>query len=296
MNEKLGIVIVTFNPDEKDSIKEKIEQYKRASSLTVIIDNASDKPIDYFADDKVVLIQNIENYGHAKALNIGCSYLYEKGFSHVLLLGQDSRIDNESIERLFDVAKNSEYAMVGPQINASLKDKGEYLIRTKHWFNKEIVNEDEIKEVYINITSGSTLSLSAWKAVGGFWDDLFIEKVDDEFALRLRKFGYKIAVVGNAYLTEPYGNSKIVKKFGMVWHPTFHKAWRLFLLYRNKIYVSREYMKSEFPFVVFQNLSLLKRAITIVAVEDNKQEKIKSIIKGGVYGLTHRIQRGDYCS
>ena len=289
---KSGIVIVTYNPKNDDDINNKISHYKQVCDLVVVVDNNSTNGFTINDDDKVSVIRNAINVGHAKALNLGCMLLLSKGFSHALLLGQDSIITNENIAKLFLYAKSNSCGIVGPQITNQEKTLvPTYLFRTKHWFKKGTIGEDEAKEVYINITSGSVVDLLAWQKVGGFWDNLFIEKVDDEFALRLRKYKYKVCVVGSIFLSEPYGESKIVKKMGITFHPTFHNSKRLYLLYRNKMYLKKRYFFRDFPYVVFQDLSLFKRFLTVLFVENKKFSKIWNMFKGTICGLFTHCKR-----
>ena len=131
-NKEFGIVIVAYNPQAKDDLKVKISKYTEVCSKIVLVDNKSEVIPDIPNNDCVTLISNSSNYGHAKALNIGCAYLKQEGYTHALLLGQDSIIENESIMRLWNCIRNSQYAMVGPQITSSDKtEKPTFLIRTK---------------------------------------------------------------------------------------------------------------------------------------------------------------------
>lgn len=114
-NLKLGVVIVTYNPDENVSLK--ILKMAKFLDKIVIVDNGSKKEaviIDEFSD-VIVRIRNSTNFGLAKALNIGCEYLYEQGYNYALLLDQDSEIDKTSVEYLKETVVREKCGLVGPQ-------------------------------------------------------------------------------------------------------------------------------------------------------------------------------------
>lgn len=159
-----------------------------------------------------------------------------------------------------------------------------YLIRTKFAFKKINIGE-EIAEVLFNITSGSMIDLKVWKTIGEFWNELFIEGIDDEYCLRLNTNGYRVMIDGRAKLYQQYGEQKHIKKYGVNWYPTFHSPLRLEYMYRNKILIMKRYMFKQKRYVVFQILSLLKRLLTILVAEDKRKIKIKGILQGCAEGF-----------
>ena len=50
------------------------------------------------------------------------------------------------------------------------------------------------------MTSGSFLNLKVYKEAGPFVDKLFIDYVDFEYCLRLKKKGFKIYKLNNTYM------------------------------------------------------------------------------------------------
>lgn len=287
MEQNLGIVIVTYNPNQNDSIYSKLELLSKYIEYIIVVDNASkDAPVIPNSHN-ISLIINEENYGHAKALNIGCEVLHSKGAEYALLIDQDSDFNIENIHQLLLKMIEFHPAMIGPQIY--IKSLGDtqipkYLKRKKVGFRKApIINE--VEEVYINITSGSLINLDIWDSVGRFNESLFIEGVDDEYALRLRQNGHKVLVARDIKLYQQYGKMKPQKKFGITFRPTNHSPLRLVYLYRNKIQIMKQYFFKEPGYVLFQILSLINRFIVIMICEENKILKIKAIFKGCIQGI-----------
>lgn len=288
--QELGVVIVLFNPRVEDDITTKILALTNLVENVVVVDNSNVYFHEFPNLNGLKIIRNNENLGHATAQNIGCEYLYTIGIPFGIILDQDSRIKYEDLIELLNLMKKYNPGMIGPQIfvnNLNEKQVPNYLIKKRFGF-KKIPVIDEVLEVYINITSGSLINLNIWNEIGRFWDDLFIEGVDDEFALRMRRNGYKVLVSKNVRLDQQYGNMKHVKKFGISFRPTNHSPIRLTYLYRNKMLIAWKYFFKEWQYNLFQVLSLVKRFITIMICEENKWIKFKSIIKGILLGFMNK--------
>ena len=64
----------------------------------------------------------------------------------------------------------------------------------------------ELFEADSSITSGSVLRLTAWQLVGGLKSKFFMDQIDHEFCIRLRREGYKVIVNPQAYMSHSIGN------------------------------------------------------------------------------------------
>lgn len=283
---KIGMVVVSYNPE--NSFNDKITQLSEFLDLVVVVDNNSTNKeiLNDLTKENIIILHNDENYGLAKALNQGCDILVSNKCSHGLLLDQDSNIDDVSINYLFEKISTNSYGLVGPQIILRVGNnyiETNYLIKTKLFFKKVIANNDI--EVLINITSGSVIDLKIWEEIGRFWEGLFIEGIDDEYCLRLNKFGFKVIIDPRAKLYQVYGEQKHIRKLGVNWYPTNHSPLRIEYLYRNKVIIMKKYFFDQKQYVIFQILSLFKRMITILVAEDQRILKIKKILGGISKGL-----------
>ena len=75
---KIGFIIINFN-DHKTTKKliNNIKNYKIIDEIVVVDNKSTDKSVlELQKIDNITLIANEENYGFAKAINIGCKYCY----------------------------------------------------------------------------------------------------------------------------------------------------------------------------------------------------------------------------
>ena len=194
-------------------------------------------------------------------------------YSWMLSLDQDSCCEKDYIEKMIPyLTVEDNLGIVAPTII----DR-----------NIGIIGHDPHSKdyIYVNtcITSGAISNLLAWKAVGGYDESMFIDSVDFEYCYRLRKLGYKVIQVKNAQLSHEVGDS--TKKRFLFWSFIVgrHSAFRKYYMARNNIYYPLKH-KLYIHFIRgnFLNLKLL---FTVLMYEDNKKDKVKSILKGWVDGL-----------
>jgi len=69
----------------------------------------------------------------------------------------------------------------------------------KLYFEKDVVQ-----------MSGSLLSLMAFKEIGPFREEFFIDSIDADYCLRLRKKGYKIIVACQAQMKHSVGERAVM--------------------------------------------------------------------------------------
>lgn len=217
--------------------------------LTVIVLYFPEKEVGGFQGDTLVVDNTQNNIGVAAALNKGLKKAIEENYDWLLTMDQDSTFEGESLEALKNEAflSNEKVAWVAP------------LQRTQKGIQ---INK------YVAMTSGSMLRVSACKQVGFFEEKLFIDSVDNEYCLRLRKFGFKITHSNNAILNHSLGTLKN----GVI----SHSAARRYYITRNMLYVMFKYP----VFFFFGSKELIKSFMLILFVEDDKHNKLKSYVIG----------------
>lgn len=300
MINEIGAVIVTYHPDEKFSLR--VASLTKQIDRIIIVDNGSTEQeiqslmtLMEIHSTKLNFIWNHNNFGIAKALNQGCEQLLSEGYRFALLLDQDSIVEESMVSLLYQTAINyPNVAIVGPRILMNPSDHSDGTIESKFFtwkkfifFKRSYVKVNQVQSVELNITSGSVIDLSTWKKLGGFWEGLFIQGVDDEYCLRVRANGYQILINGDAKLMQSYGDMKAVRRFGLGFMPTNHSAIRHYYVARNRIKIIRKH-KYAFFYVSYQLLSLSKTILTIVLSEDNVREKLLSMIKGTWHGAVNK--------
>jgi rhamnosyltransferase len=142
-------------------------------------------------------------------------------------MDQDSRFVPGALERLAAFARGQ-------------KDAG--IVSPWHRLeSKEPVPDKPWEEIRTAMTSGNILNLDAFRAVGPFLDKLFIDYVDYEYCLRLRRAGFRNYRVNGAILEHSLG--ALTRQRFLAWtaRPTHHSAERRYYTTRNRLFVMREY-------------------------------------------------------
>jgi len=212
-----------------------------------------------------------DNYGMAKALNYICKKAIKDGYRYILTLDQDSVIFSSSISLMIESIKKANHKKVGiyaPEVKY-IKDNKE-IIRYNNKF------DGGMYEAFWAITSGSILSLDVFEEVGEFDENLFIDRVDYDYCLTLRKKGYKILKVRGVTLYQFLGETN--KNLVCV---SQHSPIRHYYIFRNRLYILDKHREtyrgiSKFLLLFFASI---RHTILIVIFENHKLEKIKMVIK-----------------
>jgi len=185
-----------------------------------------------------------ENKGIAEAQNIGIRESITGGCSHVLLLDQDSSLPPGMVKKLLDaegklLRAGVRVAAIGPQYIDENTGTPSFAVHysavTVHKIDLDPLSSIPV-ETDVLIASGSIIRTAALQSVGMMRDDLFIDFVDTEWALRARGKGYKCYCVPNAIMRHWIGEANM-KVFGksVYFHSDVRKYYRL----RNAVYLLR---------------------------------------------------------
>ncbi len=271
MNErkKISAVITLFNPDEK--IKTRLESIIPFTERIYLVDNSesvNDGLVNYFQNlQKVEYIFNGENLGIASALNTGIKKALSDGFDYLLTLDQDSEFEVNSLGKLI--------SSIQPD------DKiGIYSPFHKNKFFTNPPSNKEYEDILDVMTSGNILNLKVVDNIGFFREDYFIDYVDIEYCLRLRKNDYKILRINSSFLNHNEANLMRKSFLGKYVYPPNHKPFRWYYKIRNYFYLKDEYL-SHFPeYFEKEKRNIRNNIFKIILFEKEKFLKIKFILRG----------------
>ena len=128
------------------------------------------------------------------------------------------------------------------------------------------------------------LRLSAWREVGGFWDDLFIDMVDIDMCWQLKEKGYKILQVQSKALLHEIGHGKRVKLFGKDEVVYNHAPFRSYYMARNFVLVGTKHHRL-YPCIRW----CMRRFLLLNLYEDHRLSKDRQFLKGLIDGLSMSI-------
>lgn len=212
-------VIVVDNGSEDESI-EKIKEYSQGNlkiESKFSTYNPESKPIDlieYSKEDfslnensqKLILIENDDNYGFAGGNNIGMQFVLDKlETEYILLLNNDTVVDKDFLTHLVNAAsKDPEIGFVGPTVlyydykgstNTINFAGGKYNPWTGHVSHLELKKEytSNLKSKYVDYLEASCVLIKTEmiKKIGMLNTHYFLYWEDNEWCMRGVKEGYK---------------------------------------------------------------------------------------------------------
>jgi rhamnosyltransferase len=260
---KIAGVVVWYNPTEED--KKNIYSYLPSLDKLYIFDN-SNKKNDFKKNKKIKYIFNGENAGIAHALNFGAKSAIEDGYKWLLTMDQDTIFECDKIEIMKNELKKAsqDIAIICPWLETKLKVK-----KPEHAIDYPL-------DV---MTSANFVNLDIYRKIGGFIDDFFIDGVDMEYCLRIKKNNYKIKRINTISIKHNLGNITyrrfLWKSILCLNHPYARYYYRM----RNYHYIYDMYSKYEKEYCE----SILKFRATIFGIiffERDKIKKIRALING----------------
>lgn len=270
----LSAVVVWYNPTNKE--KENINSYIKYVDKLYIVDN-SEKENAFENNKKIHYVFNGENLGIAKALNIGADLALKEKYDWLLTMDQDTSFKNDDVKKIFEYIKNNDMKNIG--IVSPWHDTKLHIQKPK----------EEIDYPIDVMTSGNFLNLKILKKIGGFKDEYFIDGVDIEYCLRLKKYNYKVMRLNKFSIKHNLGNISYKHFFKKELLCLNHNYLRVYYRVRNYNYIKQEYhdIAPEFCDILVKIKALIW---CIIFYEKDKIRKLKSIyyakkdFKNNIYG------------
>lgn len=262
---KIYSIVVLYNPEASSLLN--INKIIELSEKTfVIVNSCSIEILEEIKKLNGHVIDNFENLGLSKALNIGIKKCMEEGAcTHITLYDQDSMPAPDSLEVLLQTLLESpdKIAAIGPSID-DIKNKSNI---------HNVVNS--VNEVDVIISSGSLIPIAAIRDVGLMDETLFIDYIDYEWCLRAKSKGYKILQNSNAILYHNMGDS-FVNFLGFS-KPLHTNKLRHYYIIRNQlILLNRDYISLQWKCI--HTFKLFYRIPSYIFLSDDKPQTFKFIV------------------
>jgi rhamnosyltransferase len=285
-------VVVTYFPES--SCATNLRALAPQVDELVVVDNGSSaeslQAIECATGELgATLLRLGSNFGIAKALNVGLTYARERGHRWLATFDQDSQATPGMIARMFaalnDYPEAGQVAIVAPcPVDRNLGVAIGY---------PTAECEDADWRVLPCVgTSGNLVSIPVACAVGGFDDSLFIDYVDFEFCMRLRRRGYRILEARRAVLIHSLGDLQYRRFIFSRVPVTHHPALRRYYMTRNRLVLWRLYWNRETAWVTRDIRRFLAETLYIVLFEKQVAAKIRMLTRGLGDGLKN--VRGAY--
>lgn len=281
--ESIAAVIVTYHP--KIELEDSINAISCCVQSIYVVDNGSTTGLEILARlekrEKVKVARLGYNLGIATALNHGVKVALESGANWILTLDQDTFLPSSSVQKMLDA-----YA-VHPR-----KDKIGIIAPTH--FDKESGYQNRylrgLKGPHttrqIVMSSGNLIKRSTFEKVPYYDDDLFIDYVDHDFCLKVKRVGLETIIAKEAQMAHSEGNIKRhiygpISFFSHNYNPErqYYRARNRIILYRRH-FGSWIWQDQEFA---------IKNLLKVLLVEQDAWKKVKAIWQGTIDGFLGRM-------
>ncbi len=183
--------------------------------------------------ESITLIGDGANVGLGAALNAAMEAAAARGFTHVLLLDQDSTPETNLPAALLERIKaiGIPVGAIAPRLIPPPAEGYKPI-----WYSFRAGGAPGALAVDFLPTSGSLVALNAWRVIGPFRADFFIDGIDVEWSFRAWAAGYSIILADDLSMRHCWGlPSENARRFQVLRQSQLRNAYYL----RNSTYALR---------------------------------------------------------
>ncbi|NYD40505.1 glycosyltransferase [Nocardioides panaciterrulae] len=272
-HELLGVEIVvpTYCPDAYA-----IENIARMGRMapTVVVDDGSPPGGSAYLSEiaalpGVHLLSLPINSGIAAALNLGVVDCIRRGAEFVMTFDQDSSPSDKYVVEIMRALRRTNLnnlGCIGPGVVSGRKVRGIFL-------GSDLVTTTQI------IQSGMVIPKSTVQRIGLFDEDLFIDAVDTDYCLRMRRAGLQVLADPELSLEHRLGagdGSRQIRIGPFRPTATFHSAARRYYINRNLVHTLRRYGLREPRWAALIVRRVMIRNLLACLLEDHRRGKVRA--------------------
>jgi len=272
-------VVTAYHPD--DRLAAVLEAALVTCADVLVVDNTptgQDSLTDTFTDERVRVLRSGRNGGLAGALNDAVRAL-PAASDAVLLLDQDSTLPEGLIAALAAHLADPTIGAIGPTPVDAADGRG---------YERFAPSGDGLADRDAVITSGMLVRRSALTAVGGFRDEFFVDWVDNDFCLRLRRKGIRIVQDLRTTLPHSIGDRREHKVGPFTVRVLRYAPWRHYWITRNGLVMIREQITANPRWALMALLYIGRQAVTTALFEPSRSATVPAILRGVRDAFTNR--------
>lgn len=250
----VAIVVVNWNGlDYTSACLDSLRKVDFPNFKVLVVDNASQNPEGVqlkAAFPEIQMIQSKKNLGFTGGNNLGMKAALDQGFSHVLLLNNDTLVEPDFLDNMINIfVSDPKVGVVQPMI-CFLHDRGKiwsaggkwrsFLSRAVTLGDRKKLDAYLVKTTELDWATGCAflVSAKAIREVGPLDDHFFAYFEDVDWSLRFKRAGYQIRFCSEAKIYHEAGASS--KSHG----PEGSLSPRVFYYHsRNQFYLIRKHSK-----------------------------------------------------
>ncbi|WP_026946220.1 glycosyltransferase family 2 protein [Algoriphagus marincola] len=222
-NPSVAIILVNWNGLEfTRACLTSLEKVDYSDFQVILVDNASQNPEGKVLKKefpKTLLLENEQNLGFAGGNNVGIRKALEIGFSHLMLLNNDTLLEPDFLGKMMlAFSKNPKLGLLQPMI--CFLDEPEkiwsaggkwvsWLARAKTLGDRKSLKTYRISSTQLDWTTGCCMLLSREAILhSGLLNEQYFAYFEDvEWSLRIRNQGFEIGLVPEAKIYHEAGGS-----------------------------------------------------------------------------------------
>jgi len=284
---RIAAVATAYHPD--DRLTAVVESALESCSAVIVVDNTpgteptvADKLAGLGTGDGsggVKVLRSGANLGLAAALNLGLAELPDDAEA-VLLLDQDSALPGEVVAALAGYLDDPTIGIAAPTPWDATHDSS---------YDNLAALRSEVADRTDVITSGMLIRRSALERVGRFREDFFVDFVDIDFCLRLRRAGLRIVQDQRLKLPHSLGDRRPHRLGPLRVQVVHYPAWRLYWIARGAATLLRENLRRDPLWSAKAVLFLASWTWRTAAFEDTRAKHSAALLRGLRDGLLGRV-------
>jgi rhamnosyltransferase len=284
---RIAAVATAYHPD--DRLTAVVESALESCAAVIVVDNTpgteptiADKLPGLAAAEgssRVKVLRPGANLGLAAALNLGIAELPEDAEA-VLLLDQDSALPGEVVAALAGYLDDPTVGIAAPTPWDAAHDSS--------YDNLAALRSDVADRTDV-ITSGMLIRRTALERVGRFREDFFVDFVDIDFCLRLRRAGLRIVQDQRLKLPHSLGDRRPHRLGPLRVQVVHYPAWRLYWIARGAAALLRENLRRDPLWSAKAVLFLASWTWRTAAFEDTRANHSAALLRGMRDGLLGRV-------
>ncbi|MGH6657500.1 MAG: glycosyltransferase family 2 protein [Actinocrinis sp.] len=280
----IAAVVTAYHPDER--LAQVVESALASCARVIVADNTpgeSPSAAEKLDHPNVKVLRSGRNLGLAAALNLGLREVPDEAGA-VLFLDQDSVLPPDLVPGLAAHLADPTIGVVGPAPVDAEKGGAYETLSVLH---------GDVSDRYSVITSGMLVRRDCFQTVPAFREDFFVDCVDIDFCLRLRRAGVRIVRDKQLLLPHSIGDGRDHRLLGVLPVRVLHyAAWRHYWVARNGMVLTREHWRALPGFALINALFMARWLAATAVFEPQRRTHVPAILRGLRDGLTGRLTPG----
>jgi rhamnosyltransferase len=266
--DRASVVAVVPAYEPGANLLELVDTLVAQVSEVIVVDDGSPNGtqiVDAVAERGARLLRHDTNRGIAAALNTGVqAALDAEGALAVLTVDQDSTIPAGFVTALVDGWERAEQdgvrvGVVAPEHVSGLPDQ---------------------RAGRPPVQSGMLLPVATLRRVGDFDERLFIDGVDDDYALRCLDAGLAVVVLDGLTLGHRLGATHEIRLAGHTPTLTISASFRYYYLTRNRLWLIRRHGRRHPRWAAGQAIGLIRHLAIVQTLSPRRTERAAAMGRG----------------